>query len=114
LPPPGSVTGASQSATSTVTATVGKGALTTVIPKITGTAKVGHKLKAAHGSWKPSGVTFSYRWFASGKKIAGATKSSLALKQAQAAKLITVKVAGGLPGYASASRTSKATAKVRS
>jgi hypothetical protein len=88
--------------------------LTAVIPKITGTAKVGHKLTAAHGRWKPSGVKFSLRWFASGKKIAAATKSSLTLKKAQAGKKITVKVAGALTGYASASKTSKATARIKS
>jgi hypothetical protein len=105
---------ASTSRTSGATAKAGKGTLTAVTPKISGKAQVGKKLKASHGTWKPDGVKFSYQWYAGSKKIAGATKSSLTLKHAQAGKKVTVKVTGTLPAYTTTHKTSKATAKIKS
>jgi hypothetical protein len=93
-------------------ATVGAGVLTAATPKITGTPTVGRTLSAVRGTWT-SGVTFTYAWYASGKAISGARKSSLVLTTAQRGKTITVKVTGRKTGYTSVSKTSKATARVR-
>jgi hypothetical protein len=83
-------------------------------PKITGTAKVGKTLKAALGTWSPkTGTKFSYQWYANGKAIKAATKSSLKLAKAQKGKKITVKVTASKTGYKKTSKTSKATAKVK-
>ncbi|MFD7615984.1 hypothetical protein [Streptomyces sp. NPDC059802] len=81
-------------------------------PTISGTAKVGRTLKAAHGTWTPAPTSYGYQWYASGKAISGATKSSLTLKSAQRGKKITVKVTARRTGHASGTAISKATKAV--
>jgi beta-glucosidase-like glycosyl hydrolase len=86
--------------------------LKSATPKIKGTAKVGKTLKVTKGSWT-AGAKFTYRWYAGGKAIKGATKASLKLKAAQKGKKITVRVTGKLAGYANKTVTSKATKAVK-
>ncbi|MFF2011716.1 hypothetical protein ACFVWY_21910 [Streptomyces sp. NPDC058195] len=81
-------------------------------PTVSGTAKVGRVLKAAHGTWSPAPTSYAYQWYASGKAISGATKSSLTLKSAQRGKKITVKVTARRTGHANGSATSAATKAV--
>lgn len=81
-------------------------------PKITGTAKVGKKLTAKPGKWKPSKIALTYQWYAKGAAINGATKSSCALTKSEKGKKITVRVTGAKAGYASVTKTSKATKAV--
>ncbi|MFE6665696.1 Tat pathway signal protein, partial [Streptomyces sp. NPDC057697] len=81
-------------------------------PTISGTAKVGKVLKAANGTWSPAPTSYGYQWYANGKAISGATKSSLTLKSAQSGKKITVKVTARRTGHSSGSATSKATKAV--
>ncbi|MGW9117175.1 hypothetical protein ACWGRV_11090 [Streptomyces sp. NPDC055663] len=81
-------------------------------PTISGTVKVGRTLKAAHGTWTPTPTSYGYQWYANGKAISGATKSSLTLKSAQRGKKITVKVTARRTGHASGTATSKATKAV--
>ncbi|MET0931680.1 MAG: hypothetical protein ABWX74_19320 [Aeromicrobium sp.] len=90
---------------------VAKGTLASAKPKVTGKAKVGKTIKVSRGSWT-SGTTFTYSWYANGKAIKGAKKSSLKLTSAQKGKRITVKVTGSKSGYASVSKTSGKTSKV--
>ncbi|QTV79164.1 hypothetical protein [Microbacterium sp. NIBRBAC000506063] len=52
--------------------------LTTKVPTISGTARVGQTLKAKTGTWT-TGTKYKYQWYADGKAISGATKSSLKL-----------------------------------
>ena len=85
---------------------------TTVKPTISGTAKVGKKLTAKVKAWSPT-AAFTYQWYANGKSITGATKSSWKLAKSQKGKKITVKVTGSRANYAAVSLTSKATAKVK-
>jgi hypothetical protein len=82
----------------------------TPAPKVSGKAKVGKTL-TAKASWSP-GATFTYKWFANGKAIPGATKSSLKIAASVKGKKITVTVTGTKAGYQTVSATSKATAKV--
>jgi hypothetical protein len=103
---------ATVSKTSVATGKVAAGSLTSAKPKITGTVKVGKKLTAKPGVWKPSGVKVSYQWLRSGKAIKGATKPSYKLTSKDKRKKITVKVTGKKAGYASKSVVSKATKKV--
>jgi hypothetical protein len=103
---------ATVSKTSVATGKVAAGTLTSVKPKITGTVKVGKKLTAKPGTWKPSGVKLSYQWLRNGKAIKGATKSTYKLVKSDKRKKITVKVTGKKAGYTSKSATSKATKKV--
>lgn len=82
------------------------------VPTITGSAKVGATLKAKAGTWD-RGVRLSYRWYADGKAIRGATSSSLRLTSAEQGDRITVKVTATKSGYTTVTTTSKATAAVR-
>lgn len=99
------------SKTSAATAAVRTGVLVTAAPRISGTVKVGRKLSVSRGTWT-SGTTFTYRWYAGGTAIRGATASTLTLTKAQKGKTITVKVTGKKSGYTTVTRTSRATAKV--
>ncbi|MFC6233754.1 hypothetical protein ACFPZL_01460 [Leucobacter soli] len=86
--------------------TIAKGTLSAPKPRISGTAKVGKKLTAKPGTWKPAGVKRSYRWYANGVKIPGATKSTYTVAKKYAGKRITVAVTGTKSGYVKLSKTS--------
>jgi hypothetical protein len=98
--------------TSAKTAAVTAGTLSAKTPVISGKAKVGSRLAAKAGSWGPSPVTLRYQWYANGKKIAKATKSSYKIAKAYKGKKITVKVTGSKTGYSTVVKASKATKKV--
>ena len=89
------------------------GTLTAVTPKISGSAKVGSTLKVTVGTWKPSGITYTYQWYANSTAISGATKTTVKLTSAQKGKTITVKVTGSKGGYTTVSKTSAKTATVK-
>jgi len=82
-------------------------------PTISGKKIATLKLTAKPGSWT-SGTSFSYRWYADGKAISGATKRSLTLTSKHVGTRITVKVTGKKAGYATVSKTSAATSVVKS
>ncbi|MEE1769677.1 hypothetical protein PUR34_16370 [Streptomyces sp. JV185] len=98
--------------TASVKVATGSAPKATKQPTISGTAKTGRTLKAAHGTWTPTPTSYGYQWYANGKAISGATKSSLTLKSAQRGKKITVKVTARRTGHASGTATSKATKAV--
>jgi hypothetical protein len=81
-------------------------------PTISGTARVGKKLTAKPGTWTKS-TSFSYQWYANGKAIRGATKSTYTISSGAKGKVISVKVTGKKPGHTTVAKNSKATAKVR-
>lgn len=109
----GSLAGASPvTTTSAATATV-KGVLAAKKVSISGTPKVGKKLRAKTGSWGPSPVTSSYAWYRNGKKISGQKKISYKLGKADAGKRITVRVTQKKSNYISASTLSSKTKKVK-
>ncbi|WLQ49051.1 hypothetical protein P8A21_16795 [Streptomyces poriferorum] len=91
---------------------VGSAPKATRAPTLSGTAKVGRTLKAARGTWSPAPTSYTYQWYANGKAIKGATKSSLLLKTAVRGKKITVKVTARRTGHTSAAAISKATKAV--
>ncbi|MBN9612845.1 MAG: hypothetical protein J0H64_05200, partial [Actinobacteria bacterium] len=101
----GTRNGRSESATSRSTGRVLR-AMTAVRPKVSGKFRVGARLAAHHGAWRPGGVRFTYRWLRNGKAISGATSSRYRLKSADLGKLISVKVTGKKAGYAERSTTS--------
>ena len=76
-------------------------------PRITGTVTAGKTVTARTGTWKP-GATLTYRWYADGKPISGATKATLRLSKALAGTKLTVRVTGSRPGYVTASVVSAA------
>ena len=109
----GSLAGAAPvSATSAATATV-KGVLTPKKVSISGTAKVGKKLRAKTSSWGPSPVTSSYTWYRNGKKISGQKSSTYKLRKADAGKRITVRITQKKSNYVSVSKLSSKTKKVK-
>ncbi|WP_234441593.1 IPT/TIG domain-containing protein [Streptomyces sp. WM6386] len=104
-----------QSGTATsaaVTVAKGDAPKASKLPVISGTAKVGKTLKASKGTWSPTPTSYAYQWYANGKVISGATKSSLVLKSAQKGKKITVKVIAHRTGHKDGSAVSKATKAV--
>ncbi|MDR1428075.1 MAG: carboxypeptidase-like regulatory domain-containing protein [Bifidobacteriaceae bacterium] len=82
------------------------------VPKISGKAKSGAKLRAKAGTWD-KGVDVSYRWYVSGKAIKGATTSVLKVRSAWVGKTIRVKVTAKKAGYTTVVKTSKRTAKIK-
>ena len=81
---------------------------------ITGSARLGATLTAHRGSVLPMPGATTYRWYADGKQISGATSSKLKLGKAQVGKRITVRVYVTKSGYVSANDLSGPTAKVGS
>ncbi|MBO1901350.1 hypothetical protein J4H92_05240 [Leucobacter weissii] len=98
--------------TSAATKSVARASLKSAVPKVKGTARVGKKLSVTRGSWT-SGTKFTYRWYANGKAIKKATKSTLKINKSLKKKRITVKVTGKKAGYTTVTKTSKRTAKVK-
>ncbi|KUM72308.1 IPT/TIG domain-containing protein [Streptomyces curacoi] len=107
---PGWVSGSATSAP--VTVAKGDAPKATALPVISGTVKVGKTLTTSKGTWSPAATSYSYQWYANGKVISGATKSSLVLKPAQKGKKITVKVIAHRTGHKDGSALSKATRAV--
>ncbi len=85
--------------------TVVAATLTTAVPTISGTLKVGSTVTAVRGSWT-EGTSFTYQWLRDGAPIKGATKSSYKLVPGDGSHRISVKVTGKLTGYTTASATS--------
>lgn len=81
-------------------------------PSISGTAKVGSRLTASPGKWKPTDADVSYQWYADGSALKGATKASLALGKKRVGQTITVKATATKLGYPTLSATSAATSAV--
>ncbi|MFT3942413.1 MAG: leucine-rich repeat domain-containing protein [Ancrocorticia sp.] len=93
------------------TGAVAKGTLTAATPTISGTVKVGSTLTAAPGKWT-TGTAFTYQWYASGKVIKNATKSTFLVTATQLGEQISVKVTGSKTGYTTASKASARTGAV--
>lgn len=103
---------ATETVRSAATARVALGTLRGVRPRISGTAKVGKVLVAKAGTWSPR-ATLSYRWYADGKAIAGATTPRLKLTAKHAGDRITVRVTGTRAGYRVLTVASAATGAVK-
>lgn len=102
------IAGSTPSTSTAVTVAVGSALKVTKAVAITGTAKVGHKLTAAHGTWSPTATSYTYVWQRAGKTISGATKSTYTLVKADKGHKITVKVTARLSGWTNGSATSSA------
>ncbi|WP_142110938.1 hypothetical protein [Rarobacter incanus] len=85
--------------TSAATAKVLRGELVSQKVKVRGSARVGKKIKAVSKAWGPAPVKLSYRWYANGKRIKGATKKTLRVQAKQRGKKIQVRVTGKKSGY---------------
>ena len=101
----------SSSGTSAATAAVAKGVLSSAVPTVSGTPKVGVVLTAKAGTWT-TGTSLTYQWSAAGKAVSGATKPTFTPGPAQVGAALTVQVTGSLAGHVTVSRTSAATPTV--
>ncbi|MFD5599469.1 hypothetical protein ACFWHR_05375 [Leucobacter sp. NPDC058333] len=81
-------------------------------PKISGSSVVGSRLTAVSGSWT-SGTKLKYQWYRGGSAISGATSPSYGVRAADVGSSLSVRVSGSKSGYASESRTSKGSARVK-
>ncbi|WP_160329737.1 cell wall-binding repeat-containing protein [Microterricola viridarii] len=86
--------------------------LTSAVPTITGTAKVGSVLTANAGTWAPAPVTLAYQWLVGNTAVTGATAATYTPVAADVGKTVTVQVTGTKTGYATKAVTSAATAAV--
>lgn len=81
-------------------------------PTIVGTPKVGTELSIEVGSWTPSGLTFTYQWFADGGRIGGATGRTFTPTAAQAGARLSVDVTATHPTARSVTAASEETSVV--
>lgn len=102
---------ANASKTSAKTAKVTAPFSKTSAPRISGTVRVGATLTARTSAWTPT-ASFRYQWYADGKAIPGATRSTLKLTTAHYNARITVKVTGSRSTFVTTTKTSAATARV--
>lgn len=86
--------------------------MTSAVPKITGTAKVGWRQTAAAGTWNPNGVTLAYRWLRDGSYISQAIASTYVLSAADAGHTISIRVTGSKTGLSNKVETSAPTAAI--
>jgi len=98
--------------TSAPSAGVTAGTLTAAKPTVHGKATVGRTLTARPGRWTP-GTRLTYRWFADGKQVKGATAARLRLTKKLDHRRITVQVTGRLTGYVTVTKVSRPTGRVR-
>ncbi len=98
--------------TSAATAAVANGDLTTVVPIISGTTKVGSTLTAIPGAWSPATTTFAYQWYRGSTAISGAVAATYTLVAADAGAAVKVNVTGSATAYTSTTVSSAATAAV--
>lgn len=80
----------------------------TPAPRISGKARVGSKLRAEVGEWKPAPVSLKYRWLRDGTPIGGATGKRYTVKRKDAGTRISVQVTGTKAGYTAVTKASAA------
>lgn len=77
-------------------------------PKVSGKARVGKVLKVSTGVWSPKPKSFKIRWTRDGKVIKKAIKASYRLTRNDRGHKIAAKVTVKRPGYATATKKTKA------
>lgn len=68
------------------------------VVKLVGTAKVGRTLTVSRGTWTGA-TSFTYQWFANGKAISKATRSTYKVPSSMRGKQLSVTVTGRKAGY---------------
>jgi hypothetical protein len=91
---------------------LGKALKATKKPTLSGAHTAGKKEKASPGKWSPAATSYSYQWYANGKKIKHATKSSLRVPSSDKGKKLACEVRAHKKGYATGTAKT-ATVKVR-
>lgn len=88
--------------------TVAAGTLTAPTPTLSGTVRVGSTVTAKPGTWT-SGTTLAYQWYASGRAISGATRSTYTPTSTVKGTSLTVRLTGTKAGYTTVARNSAGT-----
>ncbi|MGW3628918.1 hypothetical protein ACWD7F_01920 [Streptomyces sp. NPDC005122] len=101
----GNGAGSADSTSPSVSVAVGPAAKATKAPMLSGIAKVGHRLTAAHGTWSPTAASYSYSWKRNGKVITGATKSTYVEVKGDKGQKITATVTAHRYGWSAGSAT---------
>lgn len=81
-------------------------------PRITGSSAAGRRLTVVRGTWT-KGATVRYRWYADGRPLSGATRSTLMIPSGAVGKRITVRATGSRAGFATIVKTSRSTKRVQ-
>jgi hypothetical protein len=90
-----------------------RGSMRASVPRIRGDARIGETLHLVRGDWGPQ-PEFSYRWLVDGHAVEGrSTGIAYKVRPQDRGKRITVEVTGRSHGYASVTRLSPATPRVR-
>ncbi|MEV7970721.1 N-acetylmuramoyl-L-alanine amidase [Sphaerisporangium sp. NPDC088356] len=84
----------------------------TVLPAVSGVAKVGEDLTASSGSWSRRPAGFGYQWYVGGTAVDGATGTTYRPRPEDLGKAVTVEVTVDDPYFAAASARSRPTAPV--
>ncbi|MFD3569107.1 hypothetical protein [Streptomyces sp. NPDC058667] len=71
----------------------------TAAPYVTGTVRVGWTLTLNRGTWTPAPTSYTYQWYANGRAITGATRTTFTPTSAQRGLRITVKVTAQRTGH---------------
>ncbi|SHF49233.1 pre-peptidase C-terminal domain-containing protein [Jatrophihabitans endophyticus] len=103
----GSLDGAAPVTKRTAAVTVLRTLTTTPRPRLHGAARVGERLTAVTGRWRPA-ATLRLRWLRDGHVIGSAHGTHYRLRKADRGHRITVAVTGRRTGYLSVTRTSPA------
>ncbi|MFI0923264.1 hypothetical protein ACH4TP_04855 [Streptomyces sp. NPDC021012] len=98
--------------TAGVTVAVGLAPKATAAPYVTGTVRVGRTLTLNRGTWTPAPSSYAYQWYANGRAISGATKSTFLLTKAQRGLRITVRVTAYRTGHTAGVAWTRATVVV--
>jgi hypothetical protein len=99
--------GATKASSPTVKVAAGAAPRVVAKPKVIGKVKVGRKVTANHGTWRPAPSSYRYQWKRDGKAIAGATRATYRIKGRDKGHRLTVSVTTVTTGYSSATATSK-------
>lgn len=76
-------------------------------PVVSGDPIVGGVLRVDAGEWSPRPRSLGYQWYADGKAISKATRSTFTLTRSQLGKKVYVRVRATRPGYTTAQVRSK-------
>ncbi|MFF0481223.1 hypothetical protein [Streptomyces sp. NPDC004435] len=98
--------------TAGVTVAYGVAPKATKAPYLTGTVRVGRTLTLNRGTWTPSPTSYAYQWYANGRAVSGATKSTFVPGKAQRGQKITVRVTAHRTGHTSGYAWTRATGAV--
>lgn len=82
-------------------------------PVVRGTLRVGKVVRVTKGRWTPSPTDLDFTWYAGGRRIRGAHRQWLMLRERLVGKRLTVQVTASAPSYQSLTVRTPRSGKVR-